>query len=220
MTRVHRERWVGGRGRPDPRIGPSLFIAIPLPDAASAQVADLVAAVRRDPERPDDGPRDPGDVRWVRMTGLHLTVRFLGPTPRDRIPAIEGALDAVASAWAPFAIRLAGTGAFPTADRPRALWLGVTDGAAALGSLAGAVSAALAADGWPVDDRPFRAHLTLARSDGVRSGPAVVHALAAIAQDRGFAADLMADRLVLFESRTGQGAAARYEPLHEAILTG
>jgi len=93
----------------------------------------------------------------------------------------------------------------------------VTGGVDEIASLAAAISAELTAAGWPVDDRPFRAHLTLARSDGVRAGPAVAQALGQAAADLDFAAGFTADRIVLFESRTGQGA-ARYEPLHEARL--
>lgn len=205
------------RGRPDPRIGPSLFIAIPLPSTAIAQVSELVRGVRREPDRTDDAGRDPRDVRWVRMGALHVTLRFLGPTPAQRIAEIAGILERVAGVSHRFTVRLSGTGAFPSPERPRTLWLGVTNGLAELAALAGEISMELAGAGWPVDDRPFRAHLTLARSDGVRAGPAVAHALQQAAAAGPFAADFAADRLVLFESRTGDGA-ARYESLHEARL--
>ncbi len=207
------------RGRPDPRIGPSLFIAVPLPEPTRAAVAELVRGVRREPDRADDAPRDPNDVRWVRMDGLHLTLRFLGPTPIERIPMLIEIVDALAAERGAFPASLAGTGAFPSEGRPRTLWLGVDDGVASLESLVADLGAALTAAGWAHDDRPFRAHLTLARSDGVRAGPAVVHALAEAASAAGFVAPFRADRIVLFESRTG-GGPARYEPLHAARLTG
>ena len=54
--------------------GQRLFVAVPLPTAAVAAVVDIVDAVRAMPL--PDGMRD---VRWVRMDGLHLTLRFLGP---------------------------------------------------------------------------------------------------------------------------------------------
>lgn len=219
MTEPDTQRWSPLRGRPDPRIGPSLFIAVPLPDSASERVVELVRAVRRDPDHRDDAPRDPMDVRWVRMDGLHLTVRFLGPTPRERIPAVTAALDVIARTVPPFVVRLAGTGAFPSADRPRTLWLGVADGAPILAALAREFGAALIAEGWPPEDRPFRPHLTLARSDGVRSAPDVVRALERTAAETAFAAEFSADRMILFESRTGAGA-ARYEPLHETPFVG
>ncbi len=152
------------------------------------------------------------------MTALHLTLRFLGPTPAERIPDVADIVGSVARAHRPFAVRLAGTGAFPAPDRPRTLWLAVAGGIADLETLAAALGVALSAAGWPPDDRPFRPHLTLARSDGVRAGPAVAHALERVAAETGFAVEFSADQMVLYESRTGMGA-ARYAALHEAGLS-
>ena len=196
-----------------------IFVAVPLAEDVRSQVAGLVERVRLRPEArgPGGGPerRDPLDVRWVRMDGLHLTLRFLGPVLEDRIPAVEAAIHEAAGSGDPFEIRIDGAGGFPSAARPRALWLGVTDGAEALQRLARRLDDALAGGGWPIAERPFRAHLTLARADGVKSGPDAARRLMAAAD--GFSATWQADRLVLFESHTGAGP-ARYEPLAEASL--
>jgi 2'-5' RNA ligase len=93
----------------------------------------------------------------------------------------------------------------------------VAEGADALGALARRLGDGLVTAGWESDDRPFRPHLTLARSDGIHAGPATAAALVEAA--RGFATDWIADRIVLFESHTG-GGPARYEPLREVALTG
>lgn len=159
----------------------------------------------------DEGRR----VRWVQLDGLHLTLRFLGPTPAGRVREIAAVLDRAAGGRPGFHVRLAGAGAFPTVDRPRALWLGIRAGAEDLGRLAAAFEAALGAAGWPTDARPYRPHLTIARTDGVREGPAAAAALehAAAELDAGF----HADRVVLYRSHLGSGP-ARYEPLHEVRL--
>ena len=60
-------------------------------------------------------------------------------------------------------VRLGGGGAFPSERRARVLWLGVDEGAELLAQLAGAVGALLAPLGYEPEDRPFHAHLTLAR---------------------------------------------------------
>lgn len=206
-------------GRPDPSIGPSLFIAVPLPESTRSAVVDLVRLVRRDPDRSDDGTRDRNDVRWVRMDGLHLTLRFLGPTPATRIPVIGGLLDHLAGTTSGFEVALSGAGAFPSMDRPRTVWLGVSDGVDALSGLVERLDAGFALAGWPNEPRPFRAHLTLARSDGVRAGPAVAAALVAATAETDFRPSFMAREIVLFESRTGHGA-ARYVALHQAPLKG
>ena len=187
---------------------PRLFVGAPLDETARTRIAAIVEAVRAT-EPPGRG------VRWVRLDGLHLTLRFLGPTPEARIAELTEAMRAAAAQTGRIAVRITGAGAFPASGRPRALWLGVADGADRVGALAGRLEEALERSGWQRDPRPFRPHLTLARADGVRSGPAAVAALKTAAQDTVIEASL--DRLVLFESITGAGP-ARYEPRAEAPL--
>ncbi len=181
-------------------------------DAASiAAVSRLVDEVRGAVET--DGHDRP--ARWVRHEGLHLTLRFLGATPEDRRPAIEDALAVAAAGVVRFPVRLAGSGAFPSPSRPRVLWIGVEDGAEQLRELAASISRELEPLGYPLDDRPFAAHLTLARTDGLRSGPPTAAALARSAAE--WSTTFVADRVTLFESHTG-GGPARYEPLLEVRL--
>jgi len=189
-----------------------LFVAVPLDTPAVTTIAALVERIRA--ERAQAAP-DSRDVRWVRMDGLHLTLRFLGPTPEASVPTVAEAVRRVASTQDPFEVRIDGGGSFPNPRRPRTLWLAVTHGTAELGSLARAVDRELVAAGWPSDDRPFRAHLTVARSDGVPAGADVARRLTAAAE--GVDVSSAADRLVLFESITG-GGPARYEPLESTPL--
>lgn len=107
----------------------------------------------------------------------HLTLRFLGEVSAEQNPSIVARLTEVAAQCAPFTLRLEGVGAFPTADRPRVVWVGVTTGREALTDLAGRVRTALEVD-FGVERESFVPHLTLFR---VR-GP----------QDRRAAADLLA----------------------------
>ena len=197
------------RAEQDAALGRRLFVAIPIPSPVRDAVTALVDGVR--------GASDPAvrDVRWVRLDGLHLTIRFLGPTEEEHVADVASAVDRTAGAVSPFDVVIAGGGAFPSVARPRALWLGVAEGATDLAAAAAALDDALAEVGWTRDERPYRAHLTLARSDGVRSGPAVARRLidAAAAVREPF----RAESLVLFESISG-GGPARYIPLHEARL--
>jgi RNA 2',3'-cyclic 3'-phosphodiesterase len=192
---------------------PRLFVATPLDETARAAVVGLVEDVKgivlgvaRDPR---------SEVRWVSMDGLHLTVRFLGATDPARVAGVAAAVDAVASNVAPFRVTIGGAGAFPSAARPRTLWLGVGDGQAELANMAAHLDEVLVRGGWSHDDRPFRAHLTLARADGRREGPLVARTLEQRAAQ--FETTFQATRLVLFESLTG-GGPARYVAIHEAPL--
>ncbi|HEY3415747.1 MAG TPA: RNA 2',3'-cyclic phosphodiesterase [Armatimonadota bacterium] len=102
-------------------------------------------------------------VAWVRPTGMHLTLKFLGNVPEERLPTVADILTAVAQRHTPFNLTLAGTGGFPNLRRPRVLWVGVTEGAAELAELAREVDDELAALGFPREARPFSPHLTLGR---------------------------------------------------------
>jgi 2'-5' RNA ligase len=194
---------------------PRLFVAVPLAEDARASVAQLVEDVQASAEAAAQAQRSA--VRWVRLDGLHVTLRFLGPTEEARIADLAAIVDDVAGSVRPFRVSIRGSGAFPSARRPRTLWLGIDAGAAELAALATALRAGLAKAGWPADERPFRAHLTLARADGRREGPTVANLLSTRAA--GFETEFPANRLVLFESVTG-GGPARYVARHEASLSG
>jgi 2'-5' RNA ligase len=190
--------------------GRRIFAAIPLTAEASRTVEALVGAVR---SSADPGERE---VRWVRLDGLHITLRFIGPTLDDRIPAALDAVTAAAGNAAPFEVGLAGGGAFPDPHRPRALWLGIGSGVEELAALTRGIDRELSTRGWPVEDRPFRPHLTLARSDGVGTGTRTAARLMTEAHD--LDVRWTVDRVVLFESVTG-GGPARYVPIGEGPLS-
>ena len=154
-------------------------------------------------------------VRWVGPDGLHLTLRFLGATPVDRVAPAAAAVAEAARSVGPFEVRLAGSGAFPGASAPRVLWLGIDRGGPELAVLARALDAALGARGWPSDPRPFRAHLTLARCEDPAAGRAAAAAVADAAA--GMRAAWRADSLVLYESHLGRGP-ARYAVVAEDRL--
>ncbi len=186
-----------------------LFFAVPVPEEARVAIGQLIERVQG---AVGDGT---ARIRWVRVEGLHLTLRFLGPTPAERQPALQEAADGLAGATEPFDVELSGGGAFPSLARPRSLWVGVTAGSDRLAALAEGLTRAAVEGGQPLDTRPFAPHLTIGRADGVRQAPVA----ARILQDA--AADLdvrfRADRVVLFQSLLG-GGPARYEPLHESFL--
>jgi 2'-5' RNA ligase len=82
------------------------------------------------------------------------------------------------------------------------------------GSASAALEERLAAAGWPTADKPFRPHLTVARVEGAAAA-GTARRLVDAAADLEVASPV--DRLVLFESITGQGP-ARYEPVATAPL--
>ncbi|HEV2006979.1 MAG TPA: RNA 2',3'-cyclic phosphodiesterase [Candidatus Limnocylindrales bacterium] len=207
-THGHRNRFVPVEDDP---ARPRLFFAVPIPDPAREQVAALMGTVQ---SSVGDGS---AKIRWVRVEGLHLTLRFLGPTPVERIPELEAALTRVAARTAPFPVTIAGAGAFPGPLHPRTLWLRIEVGADRLAELAAELGAAAAADGSQLETRPFAPHLTIARTDGLRSAPEAARALISAAET--LEAPFAADRVVLYRSLLGHGP-ARYESLAETALEG
>jgi 2'-5' RNA ligase len=154
-------------------------------------------------------------IRWVRVEGLHLTLRFLGQTPMERVAGLERALIEVARTIEPFTVTISGAGAFPDPRHPRTLWLGIQVGAERLAALAAEVGAVATVDGERLETRPFAPHLTIARTDGLRVAPDAARAL--IGEAASLDASFVADRVVLFRSLLG-GGPARYEPVCEAML--
>jgi len=191
--------------------GRRLFYAVPIPPPAIEEIAQVVADVRA-----QGVPGGGRDVRWVRLEGLHLTLRFLGPTLDDRIEAATQALRGATEGRSAFDISIGGGGTFPPHGRPRALWLDVRDGEEGLVGLAGEIDRELTHAGWALDPKPFRPHLTLARSDGVPAGAAIGARLIEAAED--LEVRFGADRVGLYESVTG-GGPARYEPVEVVDLT-
>ena len=189
--------------------GPSarrLFVGVPLPADVAAEISQVVEGVRAQPL-----PAGARDVRWVRLDGLHLTLRFLGPTSPERVaPTMDAVGIAAQAADGPIEIELSGAGTFPAGRRPRTLWIGISGGAERLAALAERTEAALVDAGWEAEGRPFRPHLTLARSDGVSVGPLVADRLASAMQGRRIGCVI--ETLGLFESITG-GGPARYLPI-------
>jgi len=128
------------------------FLAVLLPEEVRAEAARVAAPLR-----------GLGDAKWVAPENYHLTLKFLGQVPRDRVPDLGGALLAAAAAQQPFRLALSSLGAFPSPSRPQTVWIGVEEGREALAALAAAVEAACEAHGFAREARPFHAHLTLGR---------------------------------------------------------
>ena len=78
-----------------------------------------------------------------------------------------------------FDVSLGGLGAFPSSSRPRVLWAGLAEGAAAACDLASRIDGELHALGFARETRPFSAHVTLGRVRTPRLNRRLAEALAA-----------------------------------------
>jgi 2'-5' RNA ligase len=105
----------------------------------------------------------PRSVRWVRPDGIHLTLKFLGETPLEKVDAVKDALAQAAAEVEPFTFRVGGLGCFPNSRRPRVVWVGLYEPLGRLARLRNAVEAKVAPLGFPTERRAFEPHLTLGR---------------------------------------------------------
>lgn len=106
-------------------------------------------------------------LRWVDPANVHLTLKFLGNVPVDRIEEITAVLKEACVGLSPFIMEVSGLGCFPSANNPRVVWVGVQGETDRLERLQERVEERLAVLGFKPERRPFRPHLTLGR---VRKG--------------------------------------------------
>jgi 2'-5' RNA ligase len=136
------------------------FVAVELDGALKERLARLQDGIRNRLRR--DLPPD-ARLQWVRPESIHLTFKFLGEIPEDRVEEIRQALEPVANRSPGFSVEVGGIGVFPEQRAPRVLWIGLADPGGRLTHLAGEIDRALERIGFSPEARAFSPHLTLGR---------------------------------------------------------
>ncbi len=186
------------------------FVAIELSEALKAALREVQSDLAGEvPSR---------SIRWAQSNGIHLTLKFLGDTPQEKVAAVEEALALAAAESSPFVVSLAGMGCFPNTRQPRVVWVGLQEPSGALVRLQQAVETRVAPLGFPTEKRPFNSHLTLgrvqqyaARTDVRRIGEAVA------ASEVGVLGEMRAAAVSYIKSDLRPGGAV-YSTLLEARL--
>jgi 2'-5' RNA ligase len=197
-----------------------LFVALELPDtwkqALHALQDESQASLAAHPET------KAVRVRWVRPEGIHLTLKFLGQVPQERLEKIDWALRNAVAEPPRFDLTLGRAGSFSDRRAPRVIWAGITEPTSfgprgildtKLYQLAEAIETWFAAAGFPRERRSFAPHLTLARLPEDLS-PQLREAVAAItnASPAPRVSPFMVERVSLMRSQLSPGG-ARYERL-------
>lgn len=133
------------------------FLAVPCADAVAPRVCQLMEALGQFSSQ----------VKWVEPENLHLTLKFFGNIDDQDLVQIIRAVQPIIESTAPMFVQFAGAGAFPSVDRPRTLWVGLTAGGEQLSAFQSELDKALARRGYPAERRKFHPHLTVGR---VRDG--------------------------------------------------
>jgi 2'-5' RNA ligase len=100
-------------------------------------------------------------LNWSPLENLHITSKFIGEWPQERLTEIEKVLENLNLSCG-FEVTIARFGYFPNPHNPRTLLAGVQAGPE-LSELASKIDEALHPLGVPLENRPYSPHVTLAR---------------------------------------------------------
>jgi 2'-5' RNA ligase len=181
-----------------------MFVALTPPQVVIGELARIVEQLRARHR----------ELRWSGPDQAHLTLAFLGEISGEVLPDLAAGLGAVALRTPPLELSLGGGGRFGH----RVLWTRVRGETEPLGALAEAVRETAGRAGVPVEDHPYRPHLTLARSRGGRTDLAA--AVAALACFDGTAWTARELHLVRSHLGAGPGGTAAHEPFGTWVLSG
>jgi RNA 2',3'-cyclic 3'-phosphodiesterase len=127
---------------------------VPIPETLSPKLERLVQSLAAAcPE-----------ARWELARPLHITLAFLGDVRHADLNDVCLAVAEEARSHGPFELTLEAIGAFPGPERPRVVWAGVGgNGLNALNALQAAIATTVKRLSYPLESRPFHAHVSLGR---------------------------------------------------------
>jgi 2'-5' RNA ligase len=101
-------------------------------------------------------------IRWVPVTNIHLTLKFLGDVSTSNIQILTDMIQVEVSSHHQFEISVGGSGAYPNIRQPRVIWVGV-EAPQELTAIRNGIESATARLGYTREERAFSPHLTLGR---------------------------------------------------------
>lgn len=181
-----------------------VFLAIDVDDEVRQRVAALARELR---------PKVPR-ARFVPEGNLHMTLRFLGETTKEKVEGVASALSRTTGTLSGFAIAFRGLGVFPNPRRARVLWVGTTNAPEDLFVLQSSVEKVVREQGFEPERGRFHPHLTIAR---FRDPPRKLAAILKVSEGREFGSTRVR-ALVLYQSTTSPDGSS-YRPLRSFPLS-
>ena len=135
-----------------------IFIGVPLPQSARRELAALQQTLSADRRS------TPRGLRFVASEQLHLTLKFVGWLPDERVEPFRELVRKAAADTEVVETRLARVTGYPAARRARVLVAELSDPDAGLAALATRIDRAAETLGVAPERRAFRPHVTLARA--------------------------------------------------------
>jgi len=129
------------------------FIAVELPEQIKKKIEVLQAPLKK----------TSAFVSWVKPGNIHITLKFLGEVPEEKIDEVFSATELALKEGKRFKMNLKGMGAFPDFRRPRVIWIGTGKGGEELSDLAARIEPEIEKIGYPKEKRKFSPHFTIGR---------------------------------------------------------
>lgn len=155
---------------------------------------------------------------WVVDENLHITMNFVGDMRDTEVPEFCLEIKRVAEKHEPFWVEVAGTSGFPSAEQPRVIWIGITEGTDALQALHADLSEVLRNWGIPKEKNKYHPHVTLGRlRRGGRWNDSLAELLAKNKNSRFGSCSV--DEIVVFSSHLDR-LGPTYTPMSRIKLSG
>ncbi len=181
-----------------------IFIALPLPEEAKKEIGAFIGKLRS----------TGADVKWVERENLHFTLRFLGEVEESDLQRVEDSLSTLGE-FQSFQVRTGPFGVFPSFSSPRVFWIGLEKGGEEMMNLSQALNQALKERGFPPEDRPFQAHLTIGRARSKKNIPALKELLETLSPPE---VEFIVKEVSLFQSTLTPGGPI-YRKLFRQVLS-
>ncbi len=182
------------------------FIAIELPETIKKEIEQLQAPLKK----------TGAFVSWVKPKNIHVTLKFLGEIPEDKINEVFSATQKALEGIRKFTMNLKEMGVFPDLRRPRVIWIGTGSGEEELSHLAKRIEEEMEKIGFPKEKRKFSAHFTIGR---VKS-PKNIEKLMELVESSDFQTEkIEVNEVVMMKSQL-HPAGAIYTPLKKVPLAG
>jgi 2'-5' RNA ligase len=178
-----------------------LFVALELDPGVRKKIQDIVISLSSKYK----------DLMFLRPENLHFTLKFIGEIPESGLDKIKGSIESSVNQTRPFNIHINGLGYFGPRKSPRIVWIGVSEGAQSLISLAGALESGLSS--FKKEERPLSPHITICRLS--RPVPWLTEEIDGV-KDSDFGA--MAVRSVMLKKSILKPEGAVYENIQEFAL--
>jgi 2'-5' RNA ligase len=130
------------------------FIAVNLPQ----EIKDALELAIKNLNKINRGVK----ITWTRPENLHLTLHFLDEIGDTEAELISAELDKITAEYRKIIVSLGEIGAFPDVKNPRTIVIGIKGGQI-LEKIQKKIGFELKRFNFPVDMRPWEAHITLGR---------------------------------------------------------